>query len=65
MAKYMGKVGLAVGIVIGIISRENYNYTMGQKMDDMSKDYQELKNRLDTQKESEKKTINEMKKNLK
>lgn len=61
----MGKVGLAVGIVIGIISRENYNYTMGQKMDDMSKDYQELKNRLDTQKESEKKTINEMKKNLK
>ena len=51
MAKYMGKVGFAVGIVIGIITRENYNYTMGQKMNDMSKDYEQIKTKLDLQKE--------------
>ena len=35
----MGKVGLISGILIGITTRQNYNYSMSQKMDDMKKDH--------------------------
>ena len=39
----MGPVGLFAGFVIGFISRDNFNYGMSQKMDDMTNDYMKLK----------------------
>ena len=60
----MGKVGFGVGIMLGILARENFNYTMSQKMDDMKTDYKEMSENLNNRIESENKTIKKMKEDV-
>ena len=42
MAQHMGKVGLFTGVVLGFFTRDQFIYTMPEKMDAINHDYVEI-----------------------
>lgn len=38
----MGYVGFVTGILMGIAARDNFQFSMGEKMDSIAEDYEEM-----------------------
>ena len=61
MAQYMGKVGFFVGLYLGILARDQFTYTMPEKMDSVLKDYEGLNKDIDSRIKQNQKDLDALK----